>query len=250
MDEGGRIYLIHRGKVGGGKKGVGKSAFLRWYTGESETKAGEQSLHGGELIEMMDGNKVTPVIVIGGLEEPRLLDRLTQFVLCAKEFRQLASTGKLRQQGKKPAVKAGRTDDSPGLPGGEFAGTKQYTQKRNVVAQCDHGLVVNHLLHLLREEGHVARRDLLRDAYILKGERVTHLFEVKTASNTTSLYAAVGQLLWHGGGGRANRLVCVLPHGVDDEVTQRLKALSIRVVVYDWAANNKPEFQGLDEALS
>ncbi|WNZ60945.1 hypothetical protein QEG98_34295 [Myxococcus sp. MxC21-1] len=69
-DESGRIYLIHRGKVGGGKKGVGKVAFLRWYTGESETKGGEQSLHGGELLEMMDDGEATQVIVIGGSPTP------------------------------------------------------------------------------------------------------------------------------------------------------------------------------------
>lgn len=249
-DERGRTYLIHRGKIGGGKKGVGKNAFLRWYTGESESKAGEQSLYGGELIEMMDGDDVTPVIVIGWLEEPRLLDRLAQFVLCASEFRKLASAQQIRGKRKTPAVEAGPADDLRELLSEEFAGTKQYTQKRNVVAQCDHGLVVNELLRLLREEGHVARRDLLRDAYILKGERVSHLFEVKTSSNTTSLYAAVGQLLWHGGGGRANRLVCVLPRGIEAKAEQRLKTLNISVVEYDWDANNKPEFYDLDEALA
>jgi hypothetical protein len=249
-DEAGRLYLIHRGKVGGGRKGVGKNAFLRWYTGESESKAGDQSLYGGELIEISDGDQVTPVIVIGALDEPRFLDRLTEFVRCSSEFRELASRNQLRPKRTAPSAEAGPADDLNELLSEEYAGTKQYTRNQDVIAQCDHGLVVNQLLRLLREDGHDARRDLLRDGFILKGSKVTHLFEVKTATNTTSLYAAVGQLFWHGGGNRADRLISVLPKGFDDKVAQRLKALSIRVVTYDWDSDNKPTFHGLKEALS
>lgn len=249
-DETGRLYLIHRGKVGGGRKGVGKNAFLRWYTGESESTTGDQSLYGGELIEIDDGDQISPVIVIGALDEPRFLDRLAEFVRCSSEFRELAAAKKLRPRRLAPSIEAGPANDLKELLSEEFEGTKQYTRNRNVVAHCDHGVVVNHLLRILRKDGHAAQRDSLRDAFILKRNRVTHLFEVKTATNTTSIYAAVGQLLWHGGGNRADRLISVLPRGLDYKVEQRLNALSIRVVVYDWDADNKPTFNGLKEALS
>ncbi|WNZ60944.1 hypothetical protein QEG98_34290 [Myxococcus sp. MxC21-1] len=166
------------------------------------------------------------------------------------EFRKLAAAGQIRRRKKTPAVEGGPADGLHVLEREEFAGTKQYIQPRNVVAQCDHGLVVNHLLRMLRAAGHIARRDMLRDAYILKGGKVTHLFEVKTAADTTSIYAAVGQLLWHGGGGSANRLICVLPRTIKKEAAQRLGALGIRVVAYHWSTNNELTFDGLDVALS
>jgi len=32
-----QIYLLHRGKIGGGQKGIGKKEFLKWYKGDKKT---------------------------------------------------------------------------------------------------------------------------------------------------------------------------------------------------------------------
>lgn len=53
-EAGGRIYLAHRGRVGGGRLGIGQKAFLAWYP--------------DPISIVNDGDKATRVIVIGALD--------------------------------------------------------------------------------------------------------------------------------------------------------------------------------------
>ena len=67
-DVDGRLYVTHSGRVGGGRKGIGKFAFLEWY--------GEDKM---EDISWPDG-KVTKAIIIGQLNEQHRCRQIGQFL--------------------------------------------------------------------------------------------------------------------------------------------------------------------------
>jgi 5-methylcytosine-specific restriction protein B len=68
-DEAGRIHLAHRGSVGGGRKGVGGSAFLDWFEGELSTVGGDR------------------MVVVGALDDPRLAEKIADYVRIVQRFK-------------------------------------------------------------------------------------------------------------------------------------------------------------------
>lgn len=70
----GTVYLLHSGKIGGGKKGVGKRAFL-------------EQLH-GTMAWLNDGrDDLREVIGIGALGTPGLIQGLATFIDAVAPFR-------------------------------------------------------------------------------------------------------------------------------------------------------------------
>jgi hypothetical protein len=61
-DENGRIWLLHRGKIGGGKPGTGRRLFFENYPGETMEIAGEK------------------FAVIGDIDSSDFVDQVTNFV--------------------------------------------------------------------------------------------------------------------------------------------------------------------------
>lgn len=135
------------------------------------------------------------------------------------------------------------------LDGHEFAGTKTYSTKPDIVANVLHGIVVRRLREEVEKLGFKATRDQFRDLYVPGSGIVRALFEVKTDLTTGSVYSAIGQLFFHGGAGAAQRLVAVVPSGLGRLGAGRMSALGIRVVSYTWASQ-VPAFQGLAAALA
>jgi 5-methylcytosine-specific restriction protein A len=80
-DQNGRVYLAHRGRVGGGRKGIGKRAFLSWYEGSIE------------WIE--DGDRVNEMIVVGALDDPQFVEKLGAFAKIVSIFKEEAVSGRL-----------------------------------------------------------------------------------------------------------------------------------------------------------
>jgi hypothetical protein len=65
----GQIYIAHSGKIGGGRKGIGKSGFFDHYRWDDNCKT----------INWPDGKK-TKAVVIGRIDGKRLPDQLAHFV--------------------------------------------------------------------------------------------------------------------------------------------------------------------------
>lgn len=74
----GSIYILHRGKIGGGKSGVGKQAFLDW----SELKLSSVRLPSGASTE---------AILVGKLDSPSLSLDIARFVYAVANFKALIS---------------------------------------------------------------------------------------------------------------------------------------------------------------
>lgn len=74
----GEIFLMHRGKIGGGRKGIGKNAFINWA--------------GLELIEVIDGEKTSRVIKIANLNNNDLARNIASFVAKVSNFKTFITT--------------------------------------------------------------------------------------------------------------------------------------------------------------
>ena len=82
-DDEGRIYLAHRGRVGGGRKGIGKKAFMAWYPETTDL--------------VTDGGRRTEMIVIGALDAEKLIENLAAFTNSVAVFKDEVVSNKLSQ---------------------------------------------------------------------------------------------------------------------------------------------------------
>jgi len=226
-DQAGRVYIAHSGKVGGGRPGIGKEAFWQSYGGEQV-----------ETVQWPDGRE-SRTIVISPVDSERLPAHIARFVHEVAWFKAAAASGK-------PVARRERLRRifTP-----EFEGPRRgYTPSGEIEARCDHGTVVNRLHEVLKAGGHNAVNDR-RDLYILDGDEVTHLFEVKTDLSTTSLYQGVGQLMLHGAAlDPVPRRILVVSGQPKSATRQALRRLGTAVLVFDWK-DGQVVFPRLDRAM-
>ncbi|MDD5451345.1 MAG: hypothetical protein PHT49_05565 [Desulfovibrionales bacterium] len=215
-DSTGDIFVAHRGKIGGGKKGIGKSLFEDQYRGR------------WEIVE--DNGFDTEVALISALKSPRFVNQVRQFVFEVNRIKSLSSI---------PSSQPISPADSDEFKE-EFSGKKrQYKTSRIIEAECDHGLIVNNLSSVLEELGLTVRNDKNRDIYIIDSNRkITAIFEVKTDTSTTSMYSAVGQLLLNSISLTVRpRLILVIPEQVDKTLESKLKQLGIESLIFKWVTD-------------
>jgi len=126
-DEAGKIYVAHTGKIGGGRAGIGRSGFLKFYRRQ-----------GPDTLLWPDG-VATDVIVIGQIDSEKLLAHVVHFVREVERFKSAMS-------GKQKVIPA-----SPEFTfNPEFAGLrKSYHLDQTVESRCDHGLVISTLAEQL-----------------------------------------------------------------------------------------------------
>ena len=133
----------------------------------------------------------------------------------------------------------------------EFAGERRpYTLNGTIRSRCLHGLVVDALSKLFSSDNIPFFNSREMDLYIVNSDdRMTALFEAKTDTTTSSIYAAVGQLMLHGAAEEEppDRII-VIPGNPDTRTAEAFQRLGIRVVTYEWNGET-PEFAGLDEII-
>jgi hypothetical protein len=76
-DGSGRLFIGHRGRVGGGRPGIGKKAFMA----EVNTE---------DLMQIRDGDKTSIIVMIGALDAPDFPERLSSFVNHVQRFKAAA----------------------------------------------------------------------------------------------------------------------------------------------------------------
>jgi hypothetical protein len=227
-DTEGAVYLTHSGKVGGGRRGIGKNAFQSAYRGARET------------VSWPDGEE-TEVIVIGRIDSEQLQTHVSHFVWEVRRFKTSVSGGR--------ESSTDQEQSSPPEPGfkPEFFGRRRgYHVRSEIETRCDHGLIVNALAEALEAMGLKVANDQNRDLYIpARNGQMKLLFEVKPDKNTSAVYQAIGQLLYHS----ANQtslptLVMVLPAEPDTTTKRVLDRLQIKVLAFDWQ-DQQPTFRNL-----
>lgn len=227
-DNSGNIYIAHRGKIGGGRKGISKTAFWNHYKGSKD-----------QTITHPDG-KEDRAVIIGRLDDKHLVGKIAIFVNEVHRIKNLIVGA----------------PDSEGIIedvfNPEFSGQREsYTQQDIILSECNHGIIVNELESVLRDSGHMTGNQGNADLYITDGKnRKTHLFEVKTNISTSSIYQAIGQLFFYGySQPPVPELILVIPNKPEPRTMKVLSKINIKVLTYR-LNGVKVDFQSLSSVLS
>lgn len=214
----GSIYLLHSGRVGGGTKGVGKAAFLAW---SNQRPIDVVDSSGG----IREGVLVMP---IEGVAASRSAVR---YVATIASFKQAVRAGDMASpefQRKKKEL-----DDffaeSRGRRKGQRSGEIDYLSR--------HGEVVDALYSwrsssALPNNGRLVKNVLI-DMGVAVGRELVEVFEVKTSTARSDVYAAIGQLMVNGTSDECRR-VMVLPQKepIASDLKEALQRLNIELLKF------------------
>ena len=211
-DSAGRIFVVHRGKLGGGKKGVGKGLFENRYRGVWEV--------------MDDGGEETSIAIIGVLNSPRFARQIAQFV------RKIA---RIKETAAAPSAQAEFTFDELSVRE-DLIGDLCPDQERETGSECDHGLIVRDLSETLKGHGFRTGNDGCRDLLVVNREkRIRAVFQVRTDMSLAGIHAGATQLLLNGLSLPGDPLLLLaLPRAPEDALREKLKRLNINLLVYAW----------------
>ncbi len=235
----GRIFVTHSGKIGGGRSGIGKSAFTDAYRGPDQWV----KIHWPHSADLTDG------LVISELADPHLVEHISYFVREVERFKSAAVNEQSGLSGDEAQKLSQAVTFTP-----EFAGEKKpYKPGSLVTARCNHGLVVSALRDAIEasrgQRRYCCGNNRFRDLYIAQGSRMLALFEVKTDLSSTNVYEAVGQLLLNGADEYRRPISVLVVPGVPKATTAaRLERIGLRVLPYSWK-ERQPIFPKLAEIL-
>lgn len=194
----GAVYLMHDGGVGGGKAGVGQTAFLAWSR--------------SDLLEVERvGRGPREGILIGRVDSRDLTSRLWRYVQLVRAFKDAVAAGLLDAETIRRQVAEWEEYRR------ERSGRRKGRRRTEIDYISYHGDVVD-LLKLERErslsKGERILNSPLIDLYVRSGKTMTELYEVKTSLGRQSIYTGIGQLLAHSHKGTTGvRKTLVLPEG-------------------------------------
>jgi hypothetical protein len=223
-DAWGNVFVIHRGKIGGGKKGVGKSLFEHNYRGVWSF--------------MEDGDSLSQVAVIGALNSPRFALQAAQFV---KKIELLKSTAAPSTQTEMNFSEITFRED--------LVGNVPSSAEDEVISTCDHDLVVGELAALLQRQKIKIGNDTESELFTVDPaeNRISHIFEVLTDTTEKSVLAAAGKLLLQTSAAALNPLpILVLPEDKMSHYEQELQRINISVIGFRWQ-EEKVIFSGLEK---
>lgn len=214
--ETGYIFLMHSGKVGGGRPGIGKSAFLVW------SKA--------KLVNAADENgDVRTGIAISELDDPNLAGRIWTFVRSVQSFKDFAASGGLETPEFKNRVEEFDRYSK------EFTGKKRGTRGGTLEYVTYHGDIVQKLYDeraARLSPGEKVFNSNLIDLFVKKDGVLSEVYEVKTGIGRQVLYTAIGQVVTHATNGRgevAKFLVIPADESIPKDLEHAIASLGIKV---------------------
>lgn len=212
----GTIFLMHSGKVGGGRPGIGKSAFLVW------SKA--------KLVEVADeAGGMRSGIAIGQLDDPDLSGRIWRFVGNVQGFKVAAVAGSLETPEFRDRLEEFDRYSK------EFSGKKRGVRGGPFEYVTYHGDIVQTLFDDRKARsvtGEGVFNSTLVDLLVKKDGAVSEIYEVKTGLGRQTLYTAIGQLVTHSAGGNgaiAKFLVVPADEEIPEDFSHAIESLDINV---------------------
>lgn len=226
QDGAGRVFVVHRGKLGGGRKGIGKSLFENHYRGVWKI--------------MDDDGEETMVAVIGVLQSPRFARQIAQFVYKIARIKEAAAT---------PSPQAELSFDELYVRE-DLIGDRYCEPKGETGAECDHGLIVRDLAEVLKKRGFRTGNDGQRDLLVMdRQDRIRAVFQVLTEMTLPGIHAGATQLLLNGLSlPAAPLLILALPGTPENDLRDKLKRLAIDLLIYGWR-EDRALFPGLDDLI-
>lgn len=231
IDEDNNYYLLHSGRLGGGKKGVGKERFTKFYFD-----------HYGELEDVICNERVLKYFVVTNFNDKNFYQNILDYINIAQQFKDSLKVNTHNED---------RLDRNP-LTNGEYIGIKTYDlPQRTIIATNDHARIVNQLIDELRLLGLQTKRDQFRDAYTIDNNgKVDRIFEVKTGFNRQKLYTAVGQLIVNSLTHNSEKFF-VLEKDAYADLIEDLGKIPVKCVTYKWNADKlSVKFYGLKVQIS
>ena len=223
-DSWGNVFVIHRGKIGGGKKGVGKSLFEDNYRGIWSF--------------MDDGGTLSQVAVIGHLASGRFALQAAQFVKKIEIMKQSAAESVQTEM-----------DFSEITFREDLIGSETPLPEDELVSACDHDLVVGALAAELQRQKMKIGNDTESELFAVDatGNRISHIFEVVTDSKEKNVMAAVGKLLLQTSGAAVNpQPVLVMPEDKISHYAPELQVINISAIGFSWE-EEKAVFPGINK---
>jgi len=222
--ETGRVYLLHSGRVGGGRKGIGKNDFLACSRQVPEPVSVVDK-HGHERLG----------IVLGQPGDRSIVAQVDAYVRRVADFKKLAANGALDtpEFREKVAVFNSSLDNFEQF-NREFSGKKKGHRGKTLDYISRHGDIVN-ALHDKRvanvQTGERVFNTRLIDLGVKRGDKIVEVYEVKTGTGRQAIYTAVGQLVIHSGGTKQTRKVIVLPEeeNLPNNTIEALSSIGIEV---------------------
>lgn len=223
--ETGAVFALHDGRVGGGRKGIGKDSFLAWM--------------GEELVLATAPDVARAGIIVGEVGSPDLANQIWRFVQKVDRFKAAAAGGHLDTQGFKHKREeyANYRKEFVGRKSGSRAGVFSY--------ETYHGAVVDALFNERvrnKKPGEQIANSAFIDLLVKRGGKLTEIYEVKCTAERQTLYAGIGQLLTHSAGQRADVIkTLVLPRDerVASDIQCALDELGVRVRRYSLTGKPK-----------
>jgi len=216
------ILVLHRGKIGGGKIGIGKQLFF-------------DQIEKDELITANDDGVETEFCLIGSITSKYFFKQLSTSIANVHRMKYFL-----------PKSEQDFSELNNFKFSNEHFGKIEIDNKGKRIINRVHGIVVNSLANQLEGKGLSIGKDRNRDLFIHKNKKITTLFEIKTNSSPQSLYAAVGQLLIYSIPIKTKvNLVIVVPDKLTKIVSERLNKFGIDILYYSWN-NDEPIFDESD----
>jgi hypothetical protein len=219
----GQVYLMHSGRVGGGTKGVGKSAFLAW---SNHTLAAAMDAEGNQRF----GVVVMPITGAGATRSA------IQYVDSIVEFKHAVREGEISTPQFQRKLKEFEDYYS------ESFGRRTGKRRSDIDYLSRHGEVVDAVKEWRKAKGISKGSRFVKNVQIDLGFEVAgelcELYEVKTSTHRSGLYTAIGQLLVHSCGSEPKMFI-VLPSPVNipSDVEAALDELEIEVIQYKLTKN-------------
>lgn len=218
------VFVIHRGKIGGGKKGVGKSLFEHTYRGVWSS--------------MEDGDCVSEVAVIGNLKSDRFALQAAQFV---RKIEMMKLSAAESVQTEMDFAEITFRED--------LIGSEHHLPEDEIVSACDHDLVVSDLAGQLQKHKIKIGNDTESELFAVdpSENRISHIFEIVTDAKEKSIMAAAAKLILQTSATAVNPSpVLALPEAEKRQYEPDLRRINISVIGFHWQ-ENYVVFSGLDK---
>ena len=224
-EENGNILLLHRGRIGGGKPGIGKIFFKDNFR--------------GDFIFAFDGDRETEFCLVGELRSTYFPMQVSNFI---KEINRVKNLSDKKEPTDFQYLNKFNFRD-------EHSGNSEKERIGSTTIHRTHGIIVNALASELENRKYHIGNDKNRDLFIHNNKKITTLFEIKTSTATQNLYEGVGQLIIYSIPIKIHvKLVLVIPKQLNETVTKRLMNLGIQILYFEWI-NKKPRFIELDKVI-